>query len=109
MLGVDDLLRARQIAVRDGIAQRGEGVHALGQQVAVGMVEDGLRGLGQLAAEGDGHVAGDGLRGRAGDGEQVGQFGQGGFGGHVEAGDDASAREAHAGGVEGVDAAREAW
>lgn len=108
MLRLENLLRARHIALRDRVPQGRERVHALGKHVALRVVEDRLRGLGQFATQGDGHIPCDGRRRRPGDGQQVGEFGQGRFGGHVEACDDAGARQAHAGGVEGVDAPCEA-
>ena len=74
----------------------------------LGMLEDGLAGLGQLAAERQGHVAGNGLGGRLGDGQEIGQFGQGGFGGHVQTGDDAGSRQDAPRGVQRMDTAGQA-
>lgn len=107
MFGLHDRLDPFQIAMRDGVTHRGEGLDAP-RQGSVGVTEDGQRGLGQLAPKRHRHVLGYRFGRGEGQREQIGEFRQCSLGGHVEASHDTCSGETHAGGVDGTDTASEA-
>lgn len=72
------------------------------------MGEGGVGDFGHFAANGARELLLNVLGGEAGAGEEVGEFGEGGFGGEVQAEDDACAAEDGAGGVDGGDEAVDA-
>ncbi len=90
-IGVEEGAHGVQVAGRDGVAQGGEGglLVSDGGHVRGGVLEDRGVELGHLAAEGRLHLLDNVLVGEAREGEQVGELGEGGFGGEVVAEDDA--------------------
>lgn len=113
-LALQKLLDDAELAGLDGVAERGEGRFGSGEErggiveTARGVGEGGVGNFGHFAADGARELLLDVLGCEAGAGEEVREFGEGGFSGEVQTEDDACAAEDGAGGVDGGDEAVDA-
>lgn len=107
----EQLVDDGHLSILDGVSEGREGRLGWGEtrcgilQGRGGMRKGRVGNLGHFAAQRAGEVEGDVLVCEIGQGEQVGELGEGGLGGEIEAKDDAGATELRAWGVDGGDEA----